>query len=105
MDLLDASTSVSEAAAGLDIEDLRVALVEASASITAAQARLAQAMAIFRARNGESEGSGFTSFGQWASVDLGLSSRAASALADAGDALVDRPVLRDAAGRTRRRGS
>ncbi len=96
MDLLDASTSVSEAAAGLDIEDLRVALVEASASITAAQARLAQAMAIFRARNGESEGSGFTSFGQWASVDLGLSSRAASALADAGDALADRPQVRAA---------
>ncbi len=105
MDLLDTSMPVAQAAESADLEELRGAMVAAAASISAAQARLAQAMAIFRARNGESEGSGFSSFGQWASVDLGLSSRAASALADAGDALVDRPVLRDAAGRTRRRGS
>ncbi|HET8930973.1 MAG TPA: DUF222 domain-containing protein [Acidimicrobiales bacterium] len=96
MDLLDSSAPVSEAAAGLTTGDLRMALVEAAASIAAAQARLAQAMAIFRNRSGESEGSGFTSFGQWASVDLGLSSRAASGLADAGDALTERPEVREA---------
>ena len=96
LDLLDSSTPVSEAAYGLETEDLRIALVEASASIAAAHARLAQAMAIFRTRDGASEGSGFSSFGQWASVDLGLSSRAATALADAGNALADRPEVRAA---------
>ncbi|HET8930529.1 MAG TPA: hypothetical protein VFN21_07730 [Acidimicrobiales bacterium] len=64
MDLLDSSTPAMEAAAAMETGDLRVALVEAAASIAAAQARLAQAMAIFRARNGESEGSGYSSFGQ-----------------------------------------
>lgn len=96
MDILDASVAVADVAASMDLEELRVAMLEASASIAAGQARLAQALAVFRARHGQFEGSGFSSFGQWASVDLGLSSRAASALADAGDALAERPAVRAA---------
>lgn len=96
MDLLDPSVTVTETAEGVDLDELRVALIDASASVAAAQARIAQALAVFRARGGDQTGSGFTSFGQWASVDLGLSSRAATNLADAGDALADRPTLRTA---------
>ncbi len=80
----------------MDVADLRAALIDACATVSAAQARIAQAMAVFRARNGTEAGSGFTSFGQWASVDLGLTSRAATGLADAGEALASRPEVRDA---------
>ena len=93
MDLLDPAMPATDLAETMDIADLRAALIDACATVSAAQARIAQAVAVFRARNGAEAGSGFTSFGQWASVDLGMTSRAATGLADAGD---DRPVLQRA---------
>ena len=78
MDLLDRSLPATVVAETMELDALRDALIATSASIAAAQARLAQAMVVFRARGGDASGSGFSSFGQWASVDLGLSSRAAS---------------------------
>lgn len=96
MDLLDPSVTVTPTAEGMELDELRLALIDACASVAAAQARIAQAMSVFRARGGDQADSGFSSFGQWASVDLGLSSRAATNLADAGDALAERPTLRAA---------
>lgn len=96
MDLLDPSVTVTSTAEGMELDELRVALIDACACVAAAQARIAQAMSVFRARGGDQADSGFSSFGQWASVDLGLSSRAATNLADAGDALAERPTLRAA---------
>ncbi len=96
MDLLDPAIPVVETAETMALDDLRVVLMEACASVAAAQARIAQGLAVFRARGGEGMGSGFSSFGQWASVDLGITSRAASGLADAGDQLASRPEVRKA---------
>lgn len=96
MDLLDPAVPVTELAETLTLDDLRQGLIDACAAVSAGQARIAQAMAIFRSRGGAQIGSGFTSFGQWASVDLGMTSRAATGLADAGDALSSRPSVRDA---------
>jgi hypothetical protein len=93
VDLLDASIPVTEAAETMEIGALREALIAASASIAASQARVARAMAVFRERNGDQAESGFGSFGQWASVDLGMSARAATGLADAGAALANRPAI------------
>lgn len=93
MDLLDPSTPAGDLAETSDLEVLRDALVDAAAAISAAQARFARALAVFRDRRGAQLGSGFGSFGQWASVDLGMSARAATTLADAGEALGDRPTI------------
>lgn len=96
MDLLDPDMDVLEAAETVPLDTLRDALIGGAASISAAQARMAQALSVFRARGGAQAGSGFTSFGQWASVDLGATARSASVLADAGDGLADSPDVRAA---------
>ena len=96
MDLLDRSFEVTAVAEKMELDELREGLIAASASIAAAQARLAQAMAVFKARQGDGMGSGFLSFGQWASVDLGLSSRAATLLASVGEAVNEMPMVRAA---------
>lgn len=96
VNLLDPTLSVVETAETMSLGELRSQLIDAAASISSAQARLAQAMAVFRARHGEQHEAGFDTFGQWASVDLGFSSRSASALADAGDRLGDAPTVREA---------
>ena len=96
MDLLDPTLDISDVVDELELEELRVSLIAASASIAASQARLAVAMAAFNVRGGHVEGSGFSSFGQWASVDLGLSSRAATTLAAAGAAVAEMPTIRAA---------
>lgn len=96
MDLLDRTFGVTEVAETMGLAALRDSLIAASASIAAAQARVAQAMVVFRARGGDASGSGFSSFGQWASVDLGLSSRAASSLVEVGAAVAEMPAVRAA---------
>lgn len=96
MDLLDRTLSVTGVAETMELSDLRDGLIAASASIAAAQARVAQAMVVFRARGGDAAGAGFSSFGQWASVDLGLSSRAASSLVAVGAAVAEMPTVRAA---------
>lgn len=96
MDLLDRRFEVTAVAERLELDELREGLIAASASIAAAQARLAQAMAVFKTRQGDSMGSGFSSFGQWASVDLGMSSRAATALASVAEAVNEMPMVRAA---------
>jgi hypothetical protein len=96
MDLLDRSLPATVVAQTMELDALRDALIATSASIAAAQARLAQAMVVFRARGGDASGSGFSSFGQWASVDLGLSSRAASTLVDVAAEVADMPTVRAA---------
>ena len=80
MDLLHSADDVRAAATEAPLDELRDTLITAASSISAAQCRMAQALSVFAARGGEGLGSGFTSVGQWASVDLGLSSRAASTL-------------------------
>ena len=45
-------------------------------------------------RVGDPSGSGFSSFGQWASVDLGLSSRSASSLVNVAAEVADMPTVR-----------
>ena len=94
--LLDPSLDITDVVGELELEELRVSMVTASASIAASQARLAVAMAAFNTRGGYAEGSGYSSFGQWASVDLGLSSRAATTLAAAGAAVAVMPTVRTA---------
>ena len=96
MDLLNSTTDAVTAAESLELEALRDSLIGASASIAASQARFALALAVFKARGGDGLGSGYSSFGQWASVDLGLSSRAAANLAAAGEAVVAMPAVRSA---------
>ena len=96
MDLLHSADDVRAAATEAPLDELRDALITAASSISAAQCRMAQALSVFAARGGEGLGSGFTSVGQWASVDLGLSSRAASTLTRTGDALADLPTVRAA---------
>lgn len=96
MNLFDSTEDVVSVAAAMDVDELRSALIDASASIAASQARMAIAMAVFDERGGSAEGSGFSSFGQWASVDLGLSSRGASILAASGAAMADLPAVREA---------
>lgn len=96
MELLTTTEPVAELAADAPLEELRVALIAAQATISAAQARFAQALAVFRSRNGHALGSGFPTFAYWATVDLGLSRHQTGMLADAGDDALACPELRTA---------
>ena len=96
MELLSTTEPVAEMAAEVLLEELRDALIAAQATISAAQARFAQALAVFRSREGHAIGSGFPTFATWATVDLGLSRHQTATLADAGDDALLCPQVRAA---------
>ncbi|MBS1848759.1 MAG: HNH endonuclease [Actinobacteria bacterium] len=96
MELLTTTEPVAELTAEAPLDELCDALISAAATISAAEARFAQVLAVFRSRDGHAIGSGFPTFAQWATVDLGLSRHQTAVLVDAGDDAARCPELRAA---------
>lgn len=86
---------VAEWAGSVSVDELAVALRGAAAAVSAVQARLGVALAVFAQREGFA-GGGIGSLGHWGSINLGFSARQTSSLAASGSAALRMGELRSA---------
>lgn len=86
--------AVSAWAGSLTEERLAAVLTEAAAAVSATQARMAVALAVFVERGGHAHG-GINTVGQWGAINLGASACQAEVLATSGAAAREHAALRD----------